>query len=73
MNEKPEEIWSSRNPTHELNADTGKDMFMGTVVLCMVEYAEQQAIEFAQWAQSNGYFIAGNFEHLYSVFINQTK
>jgi hypothetical protein len=35
------EIWYSRNPQHEINSDTGEDMFMGTAMICMEEYAKQ--------------------------------
>tara|TARA_R100001510_G_C7648692_1_gene206060 strand:+ start:1153 stop:1464 length:312 start_codon:yes stop_codon:yes gene_type:complete len=40
--EKLKELWYARNPQHELNADTEKDMFWGTV-LCVFEdfYKEQ--------------------------------
>lgn len=35
------EIWLSRNPQHELNADGGEDMFWKTAELCLQEYLMQ--------------------------------
>jgi len=34
--EKLKEFWTNRNPSHENNANTGEDMFWGTV-LCIFE------------------------------------
>jgi hypothetical protein len=50
-----EEIWWSRNPQHEINMSTGKDMFMGTAIMCGNEYAKQQSIEFAKWLNKEGW------------------
>ena len=36
-----EQIWAERNPQHELNADTEKDMFFDTAKLCVKEYIFQ--------------------------------
>lgn len=33
-----EKIWLSRNPQHELNSDTGKDMFFDTVKMVVDDY-----------------------------------
>jgi hypothetical protein len=33
-----EKIWWSRNPQHEVNADTGKDMFFDTVKMVIDDY-----------------------------------
>ena len=32
------ELWTKRNPVHDLNADTGQDMYDGTVVCVLVDY-----------------------------------
>lgn len=34
-------IWESRNPQHEINSDTGEDMFWKTMTMCMEEYASK--------------------------------
>ena len=35
-------IWERRNPQHEINSDTGEDMFWGTVLAVFNEFAQQQ-------------------------------
>lgn len=35
------EVWDSRNPVHEINLNTGVDMFYQTMELCMEEYRKQ--------------------------------
>jgi hypothetical protein len=45
-----DKVWHSRSPVHELNADSGEDMFYGTMRIAMSEYAQQEAIAFAGWA-----------------------
>jgi len=37
--EKFKDFWYKRNPVHELNADSGEDMFLGTAELVAREYA----------------------------------
>ena len=32
------ELWVKRNPQHDLNADTGQDMYSETVVCVLVDY-----------------------------------
>lgn len=33
-----QKIWTERNPQHEVNADTGKDMFFDTVMMVIKDY-----------------------------------
>ena len=62
---KIDTVWYNRNPVHEINADTGKDMFDGTMRMCMSEYAEQEAIAFAEWITKNGYKISSAYVNKY--------
>ena len=32
------ELWAKRSPQHDLNADTGNDMYSETVVCVLVDY-----------------------------------
>ena len=81
---KIDNVWYNRNPVHEINADTGKDMFDGTMIMCMSEYAEQKAIAFAQWKDSlgvtfydfnfrdkSGKVVAMDYQTLYQLFKQQ--
>jgi hypothetical protein len=34
-------IWNSRNPVHEANADTGKDMFWETLLTVIDEFNKE--------------------------------
>jgi len=36
-----EKLWYERFPSHELNSDTGKDMFWGTVICVMNDLIEK--------------------------------
>jgi len=63
-----EEIWWNRNPCHETNSSTGKDMIYDTAFLCMEEYAEQEAKAFAMYVIINGWEwrnLLQKFERIY--------
>ena len=75
---KIDTVWYNRNPVHEINADTGKDMFDGTMRICMSEYAEQEAIAFRDWCDNgNAWFWDNQEQHthttkeLYQLFKQQ--
>lgn len=48
----PEDFWYDRNPSHDFNSSSGEDMFMGTAMQCMRDYAKYKAIEFTEWRDS---------------------
>ena len=37
-----ERIWNTRNPQHDINTDTGDDMFWGTVLMVFKDFANEQ-------------------------------
>ena len=37
-----ERIWNTRNPQHDINTDTGDDMFWGTVHMVFKDFANEQ-------------------------------
>lgn len=80
---KPEEIWWSRNPSHDFDMD-GKDRFYETAFLCMDEYAKQVSIDFAIFCSNKGEGHNGSWrgnvmagegvwttEELYAEFLKQ--
>ena len=37
-----ERIWNTTNPQHDINTDTGDDMFWGTVLMVFKDFANEQ-------------------------------